>query len=277
MAKLDPFAKNKSKQVPSAPLAAQLARSGGAPGFAGRLPALRTAAAEVAAKSGRRWASVAAAAAAQRPAVAYTAAALSEGLSPGSRRALGWWLGGCSAWVAALIVLGGVTRLTRSGLSMTTWKFTGERVPRTRAEWEAEFELYRRSPEWARVNRSMTLEEFKFIYFMEYAHRTVGRALGAVFALPALGFALAGRVNRALARRLLLLFTMGGTQGLVGWWMVRSGLDDPADPHAVPRVSPYRLASHLVSAFAIFATLAWTTLDLARPAPAASTPTRPCP
>ncbi|KAL6780108.1 COX15 [Auxenochlorella protothecoides x Auxenochlorella symbiontica] len=195
----------------------------------------------------------------------YGAAALTAGLSAAQRRWLALWLGGCSAWVAVLVVLGGVTRLTRSGLSMTDWKFGGERAPSGDAEWEAEFARYAASPEFRRVNSRMTLDEFKAIYWMEFAHRYWGRGLGLLFAGPALAFAAGRAVTTPLARRLALLFAMGGTQGLVGWWMVRSGLEDPADPHAVPRVSAYRLAAHLTSAFAIYATLVWTTLDVARP------------
>ncbi|GLC33590.1 hypothetical protein PLESTB_000092600 [Pleodorina starrii] len=198
----------------------------------------------------------------------YGGSALSEGLSSGARLALAGWLGLCSVWVYSMVVLGGITRLTRSGLSMTEWKLAGERPPRTDAEWEAEFTKYKASPEYQKVHRGMTLDEFKFIYWMEYAHRMWGRFLGLAFALPAAFFLAKGWVNGALGRRLGLLFFMGGTQGLVGWWMVRSGLEEPEHEWAAPRVSPYRLAAHLVSAFAIYATLVWTTLDLLYPRPA---------
>lgn len=191
---------------------------------------------------------------------------LAAGISPGYRRALAWWLGGCSAWTFSMVVLGGVTRLTRSGLSMTDWKFTGETPPHTPAEWEAEFARYQQSPEFQKVNSKMTVDEFKFIYWMEWAHRWWGRGLGIAFALPAAWFVAKGVVTRPLAKRLSLLLLMGGSQGLVGWWMVRSGLEEPMN-NAVPRVSPYRLAAHLTSAFAIYATLVWTTLSIAFPAP----------
>lgn len=115
----------------------------------------------------------------------------------------------------------------------------------------------------------MTLDEFKFIYWMEWAHRMWGRGLGVAFALPAAWFALRGAINRALARRVGLLFLMGGSQGFVGWWMVRSGLQEPENSHSIPRVSPYRLAAHLTSAFAIYATMVWTTLSVAFPHPPA--------
>lgn len=139
-------------------------------------------------------------------------------------------------------------------------------LPILQAEWEEEFAKYKLSPEFRRVNSAMNVEEFKFIYWMEYAHRMWGRALGLIFAIPAAVFVAKGAVNGALARRMSLLFLMGGTQGLVGWWMVRSGLKEPEN-NQVPRVSPYRLAAHLVSAFAIYATLVWTTLGLAVPYP----------
>lgn len=147
---------------------------------------------------------------------------------------------------------------------MTDWKFSGERRPRTPEEWEAEFDKYRKSPEFRLVNSRMTVDEFKFIYWMEYGHRTWGRLLGAVFLLPATYFVATGALRGALARRVALLFAAGGTQGLVGWWMVRSGLGEQAERRDVPRVSPYRLASHLASAMAIYAGLVWTCLDVLR-------------
>lgn len=192
---------------------------------------------------------------------------LVEGLSVGQRRALTWWLGLSSGWVGSMVVLGGVTRLTRSGLSMTDWKFTGERPPQTTEEWSVEFERYKLSPEYKRVNSSMTLEEFKYIYWMEWAHRMWGRGLGIGFLVPCAWFAWRGCITKPLASRLGLLFTMGGTQACVGWWMVRSGLKEPESPYDVPRVSPYRLASHLTSAFAIYALMVWTTLSTAFPVP----------
>jgi cytochrome c oxidase assembly protein subunit 15 len=193
-------------------------------------------------------------------------AALTAGLSPGTRRALTIWLAGGSAWVFSMVVIGGITRLTRSGLSMTDWKFTGEKPPQTQEEWQAEFERYKLSPEFKLVNSTMDLEHFKFIYWMEWGHRMWGRALGIFFAVPCAIFAARGAITRPLARRLGILFLMGGSQGLVGWWMVRSGLIEPTD-NKVPRVSSYRLAAHLTSAFAIYATMVWTTLSVAFPNP----------
>lgn len=200
------------------------------------------------------------------PAEAYGPAALTAGLTSGQRKAIAAWLALCSGWVAVLVVVGGITRLTRSGLSMTSWKFTGEKPPSTPEEWEEEFARYKLTPEYIKTNQGMTVEEFKFIYFWEWGHRMWGRALGLVVAVPAAVFASRGMVNRALGRRLSLLFLMGATQGLVGWWMVRSGFQEPED-NQVPRVSTYRMAGHLLSAFVIFSTLVWTTLSVAIPAP----------
>ncbi|KAJ9516738.1 hypothetical protein QJQ45_027143, partial [Haematococcus lacustris] len=142
-----------------------------------------------------------------------------------------------------------------------------ERPPLSQADWEAEFGRYQASPEFKRLHSRMTLDEFKFIFWMEYAHRMWGRLLGLAFVVPGAYFAARGYINAAMAKRLGLLLFMGGTQGLVGWWMVRSGLQEPEHEWQQPRVSPYRLAAHLVSAFAIFTTLTWTTLDLWTPTP----------
>ena len=180
---------------------------------------------------------------------------------------MAWWLGGTGVWVYSMVVLGGVTRLTRSGLSMTDWKFTGERPPISPQDWRVEYDKYRASPEFKKVHSSMSIDEFKFIFWMEYAHRMWGRFLGLAFVLPGTYFLARGFINKPMGRRLGLLFFMGGTQGLVGWWMVRSGLVEPSEDHEKPRVSPYRLAAHLVSAFSIYSVLVWTTLDLIHPKP----------
>jgi len=192
---------------------------------------------------------------------------LAAGLSHSAAKQVSAWLGFSAAWVASMVVLGGVTRLTRSGLSMTDWKFTGEKPPQSQADWDAEFAKYQMSPEFQKVNSRMTLDEFKFIYWMEYTHRMWGRILGLVFAVPAAYFVARGVVTRRLGTRLGLLFLMGGTQGLVGWWMVKSGLQAPTKEYDTPRVSPYRLAAHLASAFSIYAVLLWSALSLAAPVP----------
>ncbi|EXB51058.1 Cytochrome c oxidase assembly protein COX15 [Morus notabilis] len=188
---------------------------------------------------------------------------------PPAQKAVGIWLFCSAAWVFSMVILGGVTRLTRSGLSMTDWKFTGQLPPLSDEEWLQEFEKYKQSPEYKRVNRGMSIEEFKFIYWMEYAHRMWGRALGIMFALPFSYFLRKGYITLRLGLKLSALFALGAGQGLIGWWMVKSGLEEPASEYAQPRVSPYRLAAHLTSAFAIYCGLVWTGLNVVMPEPPA--------
>ncbi|KAF7816028.1 cytochrome c oxidase assembly protein COX15 [Senna tora] len=207
--------------------------------------------------------------------VASTGAAQKEGLKllvtagPHAQRAVGIWLFGSAAWVFSMVVLGGVTRLTRSGLSMTDWNFAGALPPLSDEEWLQEFEKYKQSPEFKRVNRGMKVEDFKFIYWMEYAHRMWGRALGVMFALPFSYFLRKGYITVRLGLRLSVLFGLGAGQGLIGWWMVKSGLEEPPSEYSQPRVSPYRLATHLTSAFAIYCGLLWTALSVVMPEPPA--------
>jgi cytochrome c oxidase assembly protein subunit 15 len=187
-----------------------------------------------------------------------------------ARWRVGVWLGGGVAWVFSMVVLGGVTRLTRSGLSMTDWRFEWESPPLTDGDWSREFDKYRASPEFRKTNSKMTVAEYKRIYWMEYAHRMWGRGLGVYFAVPLAYFCLKGYVRPALLMRLGGFFAAGAAQAGVGWWMVRSGLDDAlivGGEHAAPRVSPYRLATHLTGAFAIYAAMFWTTLDVWFPNP----------
>ena len=176
-------------------------------------------------------------------------------------RAPGWpvavWLLVLTAMVVAMILVGGLTRLTDSGLSITEWRpVTGAIPPLSEADWLAEFEKYRQIPEYQLVNAGMTLEAFKEIYWWEWAHRFLGRAIGVVFLIPFLVFLAQRRISRALGWRLAGLFVLGGIQGAVGWWMVASGLTERVD------VSQYRLATHLGLAFLILAWLFWTTLDV---------------
>ncbi|XP_028771490.1 cytochrome c oxidase assembly protein COX15 isoform X2 [Neltuma alba] len=207
--------------------------------------------------------------------VASTEVAQKEGVKllvtggPHAQKAVGIWLFGSAAWVFSMVVLGGVTRLTRSGLSMTDWKFTGGLPPMSDEEWQQEFEKYKQSPEYKRVNKGMKIEDFKFIYWMEYAHRMWGRALGVMFALPFSYFLRKGYITLRLGLRLSTLFALGAGQGLIGWWMVKSGLEEPASEYFQPRVSPYRLAAHLTSAFAIYCGLFWTALSVVMPEPPA--------
>ncbi|KAH6813550.1 cytochrome c oxidase 15 [Perilla frutescens var. frutescens] len=188
---------------------------------------------------------------------------------PKAQKAVGIWLFASAAWVFSMVILGGVTRLTRSGLSMTDWKFTGDLPPLSDDEWLVEFQKYKQSPEYKRVNKGMSLDDFKFIYWMEYGHRMWGRALGIMFALPFSYFLRKGYITLQLGLRLSGLFALGAGQGLIGWWMVKSGLEEPASEYSEPRVSPYRLAAHLTSAFAIYTGLFWTALSVVMPNPPA--------
>ena len=173
------------------------------------------------------------------------------------------WLAICAAMIFAMVVIGGVTRLTESGLSITEWRpITGTIPPLTVEDWQAEFAKYQRIPEFREKNATMTLDEFKTIFWWEYVHRLWGRMIGLVFALPLAWFAIAGRVRGALLARLCGLLALGGLQGAIGWWMVASGLVDRTD------VSPYRLAVHLSLALVIYALVVRLVLDLGDGAPA---------
>lgn len=172
-------------------------------------------------------------------------------------RPIGWWLLVCCVLVFAMVVLGGVTRLTGSGLSMVNWKpVSGVLPPLSQAAWDREFEHYRGSPEYAYVNKGMSLDDFKGIFWFEYAHRLLGRLIGAVFLIPFLYFLFRRRLRSSLAPQLVTMFVLGGLQGLLGWYMVKSGLVD--DPH----VSQYRLAAHLGLAMLIYGFMLWTALGL---------------
>ncbi len=168
------------------------------------------------------------------------------------------WMQLCLILVFMMIILGGVTRLTDSGLSMVYWKPTGMLPPMTEQQWLAELELYRGSPEYQKINRGMSVDEFKKIFWFEYSHRMLGRLIGLVFALPLIFFAVKKYVRPELMPRLIVMFFLGGFQGLLGWYMVQSGLVD--NPH----VSHYRLAAHKLSALLIFGLILWTVFDLQR-------------
>lgn len=183
-------------------------------------------------------------------------------------RAVGFWLLGMGGLVAGMVTVGGITRLTRSGLSMTDWKLQGSLPPLTQSDWEREFARYKLFPEWQQ-RQSMTLDEFKFIYFWEYGHRMMGRFIGVAFTVPLVYFGARGMIPRSSWPRMALLFSLGGGQGLIGWWMVKSGLSleqgtDPAQ-HKEIRVSPYRLATHLGMAFTTYTALLWTALGAFNP------------
>ena len=181
---------------------------------------------------------------------------------PDPNRAVAVWLGCCAAMVLVMVVLGGATRLTGSGLSMVTWHpLLGAFPPMGAAEWEALFRAYQASPEFRTVNFWMTVEDFKTIFWVEYVHRMWGRATGVVFLVPYLWFLLRRRLERRLALRLAGVFALGAAQGLLGWYMVKSGLAD------LPEVSQYRLAAHLALAFLIYGLLVWPTFVLLAPRP----------
>ena len=175
-------------------------------------------------------------------------------------RAIAWWLFACCAMVFATLVIGGVTRLTHSGLSIVEWKpLVGALPPLSHAEWMELFAKYQQTPEFIQRNHDMTLEGFQFIFWWEWAHRLSGRLIGMVFLLPYLWFLFRGRLRGTLAFKVFGFFVLGGLQGAMGWYMVKSGLVDD------PRVSQYRLAAHLGLAFLIFGLMAWTALGLLQP------------
>ncbi|WP_297580253.1 COX15/CtaA family protein [Roseibium sp.] len=163
-----------------------------------------------------------------------------------------WWLYGVCVLILAMVVVGGATRLTESGLSITEWKpIHGVIPPLSEAEWEEELEKYRQIPEYQLINKGMSLDEFKFIFWWEWGHRLLGRFIGVAFFVPMVVFWASGRVEPWLKPRLVLGLVLGGLQGVVGWWMVASGLVERVD------VSQYRLAVHLTLALIIFAYLFW--------------------
>nr|CAG4640801.1 EOG090X04TT [Eulimnadia texana] len=175
---------------------------------------------------------------------------------------VGTWLATCSGMVFGAVVIGGLTRLTESGLSMVHWKPFGEKLPIGREEWEQEFEKYKEFPEYKILKKDITLEDFKFIWWMEYGHRMWGRLIGAAFFIPAAIFWKKGFFNPAMKKRVVLFGSLLGFQGLLGWYMVRSGLEDRFHGESdVPRVSQYRLAAHLGSAFLLYSVFLWSALD----------------
>ena len=179
---------------------------------------------------------------------------------PAQQQRVATWLLVCCALVFAMIVLGGVTRLTGSGLSMVDWKpVTGILPPLSESAWQAEFDKYRASPEYRDVNSHMDVAAFKEIFWLEYLHRLLGRLIGIVFIVPFVVFAALGYVHRRDWPKYLLMFVLGGLQGLLGWYMVQSGLVD------VPAVSQYRLTAHLVAALLIYSFMLWVALGLLYP------------
>ncbi|WP_449041905.1 heme A synthase [Paracoccus sp. (in: a-proteobacteria)] len=197
----------------------------------------------------------------QTPPAQPPAGGMIDARPKGARGAIRIWLVALFVMVAAMIALGGATRLTGSGLSITEWKpVTGALPPSGQAAWEAEFAKYQAIPQFQVDNPTMDLAGFKRIYWWEWAHRQLGRAVGLVWALGFLFFWASGRMPAGWAPRLLVLGALGGLQGAVGWWMVSSGLVE-----GMTAVASYRLAVHLGLAFAILGLIAWQVLQLSRP------------
>jgi len=178
-------------------------------------------------------------------------------MTPKDKKHFRIWYWSGATLVFLILVIGGITRLTGSGLSMTDWKpIMGAIPPITEAQWEDAFEQYKQFPEYQQVNRGMSIAEFQFIFFWEYLHRMIGRLIGIVFIVPFGWFLIKKKIDSTQLKRALILLTLGVSQGLMGWYMVKSGLVD------VPQVSPYRLAAHLSLAFVIFGCCVWFALDL---------------
>jgi cytochrome c oxidase assembly protein subunit 15 len=187
----------------------------------------------------------------------FDAAARAVSKRASENRPIAAWLFVCCALVFAMIVVGGVTRLTHSGLSIVEWQpLVGALPPLTDAQWQETFAKYQLTPEFRQVNHAMTLAEFKGIFWWEYVHRLLGRAIGVVFLVPFLWFALRRRIPEGYGWKFAAIFVLGGLQGAMGWYMVQSGLVDD------PRVSQFRLTAHLGIALAIFAAMLWAGMSL---------------
>ncbi|WP_454619382.1 COX15/CtaA family protein [Bradyrhizobium cenepequi] len=184
-----------------------------------------------------------------------TARSVSE---PSQTAAVRWWLLSVAALIAIMVLVGGATRLTESGLSIVEWKpVTGTLPPLTEAQWTEAFEGYKKIPQYRELNAGMTLHEFKTIFWWEWSHRLLGRVIGIAYLLPFLYFLWRGAVGGELRKRLWLIFGLGALQGAVGWWMVASGLSQKVE------VSQYRLAVHLILALLIYSAIVWTLRRLA--------------
>jgi heme a synthase len=178
----------------------------------------------------------------------------------GAERSIAAWLFVCCAMILLMVVIGGVTRLTESGLSITEWQpVSGVLPPLSEAQWATQFDKYKAIPQYRAIHAGMTLAEFKHIFFWEYLHRLWGRLIGVVFAVPLLFFVLRRRIARRLVPQLAGLFVLGGLQGVLGWYMVKSGLAQRIE------VSQYRLAAHLLAAVLIYGAMLWVALGLIWP------------
>ena len=189
--------------------------------------------------------------------MASSAPAGAQAANDGADLRIAIWLLVCGAMIFAMVVIGGVTRLTQSGLSMVEWKpLLGIIPPLGDGEWQRLFREYQRYPEYWVLNTGMTLDDFKLIFWFEYTHRLWGRLIGLVFLVPFLYFLVRGRIGKRLGLHLGIIFALGALQGWLGWYMVKSGLIKD------PTVSQYRLAAHLAAAFAIYAYILWIALGL---------------
>jgi cytochrome c oxidase assembly protein subunit 15 len=176
-----------------------------------------------------------------------------------NKKVIYWLLTGC-VLIFIMVVVGGITRLTHSGLSISNYKLiSGTIPPMNNVEWEAAFDLYKQYPEYQKLNNRFTLQDFKDIYFWEWLHRVIGRFIGLVFLLPFLYFLITKQLSKETIKKSIILLCLGAFQGFLGWYMVKSGLVDNPD------VSHYRLAAHLTTAFITFAYTFWVALDLLFP------------
>ena len=176
-----------------------------------------------------------------------------------NKKVVYWLFSGC-ALIFIMVVVGGITRLTHSGLSMPDYKIISGTIPPINAEqWNEAFELYKQYPEYKKLNSDISLQEFKGIFFWEWLHRVIGRLIGLVFIIPFIYFLITKQLNITTIKKTIVLLILGGFQGFLGWYMVKSGLVDKPD------VSHYRLAAHLITAFITFAFTLWVALDLIYP------------
>lgn len=186
------------------------------------------------------------------------------GVAEESRTSVASWLILSAGFVFGIVSVGGLTRLMDAGLSITDWKpVTGIIPPITEEEWEHEFNKYKQFPEYKVLFSDMKMDEFKKIFFMEWLHRVLGRSMGIIFGVPFLYFAARKKISKGMSAKLLGIFALGGAQGALGWYMVKSGLEEKYD--GIPRVSPYRLCAHLGSAFVIYLGILWVALGVMRP------------
>ncbi len=179
-----------------------------------------------------------------------------------SNRAIAIWLLVVAALIFSMVILGGVTRLTRSGLSMVEWKpVVGIVPPLSQQQWQESFDKYKQFPEYRKINREMSVDEYKSIFWFEYSHRVLGRTIGLAFLIPFLIFLARGKIKKTHTLKFIAMFVLGGLQGLLGWYMVKSGLVNQ------PHVSQYRLTAHLIAAISIYSYILWVAWGFLLPRP----------